>query len=160
MSSRGPVTRGANGWLPLTVAFCTAASPTFPLVPHHSLFYPSSPPPSWTICICQCAYQLSLLIQFRKMSSQIGLQRILADGSTRKWREWSRRRSSECAHSQRNCTAAGGRGVAGPQRRVHACLPTRAGFGKPRTHCGVWLALQDLSIKSWISGVGGGGIKE
>lgn len=106
MSSRGPVTRGANGWLPLTVAFCGAASPHS----HHSLFYPLAP--SWSICICLHAYQLSLLIQFRKMSSQIRLQRILADGLMRKWREWSRRRSSECAHSQRNCMTASGRGVA------------------------------------------------
>lgn len=140
MSLRGPVTRGANGWLPLTMAFCGAASP-----PHHT--HPNLPftsHPSWSLCICLHACLLSLLIQCQKMSSQIGLQRIWADGLMRKWQRWSRRRSSECAHTQRNYMTASVRRTA-----IGVCtFFTRLRLGI-LSHCQVRLALQAQNVGSF-----------
>ena len=92
MPSSAPVAQGANGCLPPAVAFCeTSCSP------------PVSPP--LTSCVSSAASiranLLSLLIQCWKMSTQILLERILADGLKHKW--WGGRGGCEQTCSLRPC---------------------------------------------------------
>lgn len=81
MPSCAPVAQGANRCLPRPVAFCETSR--FP--PFSPFFHCLSS------SIHQCASLLSLLIQCWKMSSQILLERILADGLKHKW--WGKERT-------------------------------------------------------------------
>lgn len=149
MSSRGPVTRGANGWLPLTMAFCRAVSP-LPLVPTTLSFTPAPLPGVFVF-----AYMLtSFLCWFSFGKCQVrfgsrGFWRIgwcVSDGSEADAEAPGARTVSRTAWPP---VGAAGQDCNGG---VHVCVSTCVGFGNPRAHCGVRLALRDLSIKSWISG--------